>query len=101
MSVPEELADVTIHDNALKELDKWTKKKKYNPKKISNLEEDFKNKLKKCYDLGYFLHSSYGGVTLWNLEKEFKEFLEISKEEIEIKKNTKKNLGLNKEQSFL
>lgn len=110
--ITEELIGLCIskHKNAVKEheesvfdLMSWCKENNMVLKKenfdylIKN--KEFKQRLQKTYNTGYFLHTSYGGVTLWSLKKEFDE-LEQRKEKKKQEKKKFKEKDLNEEQKF-
>jgi phosphohistidine swiveling domain-containing protein len=84
LCLPEEQAEVHVHEKTLQELLAWTKVQKIDlNKSFRNLykNKDFISRLKNCFELGYFLHVSYGGVTLWSLEKEFNELKKLISQE--------------------
>jgi hypothetical protein len=56
---------------------------------------ELKKALEKCYEKGYFLNASYGGVKFWTLKDEYNDSL---KEKTKRKKELPKKIKLTKEQ---
>ncbi len=87
--LPKEKAFVNVHEEQINNFIKWINKKKLKltKKNFSSFikNKDFNKYLEKCYSLGYFLHSSYGGVTLWNKQDEYNYLVD------EFKNKNKKN----------
>lgn len=76
LCISDKKSDVIVHDEEIAKLRAWCEKKKIilSPenyeKNVQNLE--LRKRLQACYDIGYFLRSGYGGVTLWTLKDEYK-----------------------------
>ncbi|PIN75192.1 hypothetical protein COV17_04155 [Candidatus Woesearchaeota archaeon CG10_big_fil_rev_8_21_14_0_10_36_11] len=98
-------ADVVHHDDLLIDLIWWCKENKCSLTKLNFdtliQKPAFKKKLESCYNHGYFLHSSYGGVNLWSLKREYQELREKVKEKIgQVHETKKEEYSFTKEQQF-
>ena len=81
-AVNQSLSANRVHEIEIFDFIKWLKKNKLisvSYKTIISNALAYKY-LKKCYKLGYFLNSGYGGVKLWSLKDEYNLILETSKE---------------------
>jgi len=101
LCISSQKADVNLHDEKVTELIQWLNKNRIQLTTWAQASNPVKNKILECYKLGYFLHSSYGGVTLWSSEKELEEIKERLKQKIPLVKEIKvPSLKLSSEQKL-
>lgn len=106
LCLPKEKAAINVHEEAMLEFIAWSKNKGH--KLIKNsfqkllINKEFKKRLKYCYNKGYFLYTSYGGVTFWSLEDEYNSIVEKARESkrIRLKQNKRVKVSLMPEQKL-